>query len=403
MEHADVAPANSIRGRANALLQLLGGAPAAEADKMLRSILTRPDAQQVLELAAREADKAAQPRLVDLLLSADAAWPPKLWVLARAGELARQSGRARLFEARIAELVQAHAPISFRELDYIEMFPNHMRAALREAKYAGAGGTEHVQANLATSHRLFDLLEIEGGVADFLFANSRGKGLDRSGWDRWFKAARIYSHVLHDHDMWRDVFAYIDRNELAAVARELEAAKGAVVMFGHIGYVRPTLGFLRQVAPDCFVFGSGEGRNILNAKANARAALFAALKAVLQKKVVAIAPDGGHGNTDTEISVFGRKVQIGSGAAFLAYEARRPAFWLTLHRNRWQLVPRLVRAPARLDGESYADYRARFASFCEERIVSHLTGRPADLILTRRWQKEVRGFLSRDERVAVDG
>jgi hypothetical protein len=233
-------------------------------------------------------------------------------------------------------------------------------------------------------------LTIDRSVFDYLYERNRVQGSSKAAWRRRFKEARCVYHLVLDHKQSVALAQeLVDEQAAQSVAQSLAANGATLALFCHVGFVRPTMAFLKTLAPNSLVYGSRDGPTTINAKSNARAALFAGLKALQQNQPVLIASDGTHGNLDGEITLLGQPYKVGTGAAWLAFETKCHLGWLRMRHQQGYFVPELIEGPKRRDGEDYAGFRTRFLHFYEQMMEDQLTGDPADLVLTRKWQKLV--------------
>jgi hypothetical protein len=113
------------------------------------------------------------------------------------------------------------------------------------------------------------------------------------------------------------------------------------------------------------------------------------LRTLLQKKAILISPDGRQGSQNssrnTSISVLGRTVPIGDGAAFLAYESRCATMWFTMNRNKGRFAPNLVPGPTREASESFEQFQGRFNAFYERMLNEFFCGDPRNLPISQSW------------------
>jgi lauroyl/myristoyl acyltransferase len=187
----------------------------------------------------------------------------------------------------------------------------------------------------------------------------------------------------------------VDVSAKQAALAQLNPSNGALVLLCHAGFSTARFSFLKGHVDNLVYMAStslskprGAGMSDrISINADARAGLFAGLKALMGKKVVLLSPDGKQGSQKCSISVLGKQTRIGDGAAFLAYESKCDTFWFSMNRSKDRFVPVMIRGPARLGSESFPTFEIRFVRFYEKMLNDFFSGDPRNLLMAPRWAK----------------
>ena len=112
-----------------------------------------------------------------------------------------------------------------------------------------------------------------------------------------------------------------------------------------------------------------------------RGTAFRALKSLMQKEAVLIAPDGPYlgDSARAEIRVFGFPARVSMTAAFLAFEAKSDTGWCNLVRENGRFVPVYVPGPRPDAGEPFEPFKDRWLSFYATQIERVLSSDPKNL------------------------
>jgi hypothetical protein len=154
----------------------------------------------------------------------------------------------------------------------------------------------------------------------------------------------------------------------------------------HMGFAKLRNYFISRYIQNSIFMGSGPaGPRYISISNDNRAALFAGLNALRKGFPIVIAPDGNAGSDKDHISVLGKRIPVGAGAAFLAYETNCKVMWLDLHRVNSRFVPVAVAGPTRRKSENFAKFRSRFHRFYGNRLSDFLSGDPQNLNVARSW------------------
>ncbi|HEY1960779.1 MAG TPA: hypothetical protein VGG69_00050 [Rhizomicrobium sp.] len=181
--------------------------------------------------------------------------------------------------------------------------------------------------------------------------------------------------------LFKDLGRQIDRGVRVRTIRELKASPTLVLGFhGGFGYARRKL--FARLFPDSVIIGA-TGKHTATDGAHA---LFAAREALLQNRLVLIAPDGRFGKESGTISILGAQLPVTDGPPFLAHISRCSVTWLALLRTQDGFTLETMAGPRHEEGEAFAGYRDRFYRFYTERLEEAFTSDPANLSLTINWK-----------------
>jgi hypothetical protein len=141
-------------------------------------------------------------------------------------------------------------------------------------------------------------------------------------------------------------------------------------------------------------------------EAGRRGAAFRAMKALMQKRALLIAPDGPYADDSTseEIRVFGIPTRVSFSAALFAYEAQCDLGWCSLINENERLVPSYAPGPTRKSGETFARFKDRWLSFYSARLEEAFSSNPKNLALhSSRWVSfalKTKGVAKGDDHVS---
>lgn len=249
------------------------------------------------------------------------------------------------------------------------------RRALSHLKY-GEGPVETAKDLIQRADRLLSRIDFPQSDLDKLYEVGRDREVPIELWHKQVVGANCINQMLREF-----VPAARHSGFVAAERRRsaFEGITGPCVIFSFHGSFIPILHAVFKAQ-----FDNGYPLGVVTAAQDPRAALFTGLRALQDKKVVLIAPDGSEG-LNFEIEVLGSKSMIGEGAAFLAYEGKCPAVWFIIVREDDAFVPVVIPFPARQPGEKYRQFKERFAQFYAERVLDFFTGDPRNFVRTPRW------------------
>lgn len=215
-------------------------------------------------------------------------------------------------------------------------------------------------------------------VMDHLFALSRFQHLGRSKWDEEMKFSFALDRMLVH--FFRRPFSEIQTIiDLEAMARTTaKIPQQAVLLTFHGSFPSLLQVIFRHLYAEGFiVHDRGTDRR--------RDMLFSAMRALLDKQSVFIAPDSGLGARIRYGRVCQANVPFATGAAFLAYETRSYTGFYHLSRTPAGFAPDVIHGPRCFEGESYESYETRLLDFYAASIEQVLTGDPRNIGLRGRW------------------
>ncbi len=249
------------------------------------------------------------------------------------------------------------------------------RKVLTDLQY-GVGPIETAKDLIRRADELLSRIDFPQSDHDRLYEVARDQDVPIELWRKHVVAANCINQML------KEVVPAAKHSGLVAAERRrsaFEGVTGPFVLFSFHGGFVPILHAVFKAQ-----FDDGHPLGIVTATQDPRAALFTGLRALQEKKVVVIAPDGSEG-LNIEIEVLGSRSMIGEGAAFLTYEGKCPAAWFTIAREDDAFVPVVIPFPARQSGEKYGQFKERFAQFYAERLSDFFTGDPRNLVRNPRW------------------
>ncbi len=378
----------SALGRLGALLE------AGEVDKAVRQFETiatrgtlRGHRLERIEAAFREAGQLD--RFVDAVARLDMV-PGTLSELGGMLRAARDAGR---LDAELARIGTGRA--DGIALDYVDKLSAHeakfggdIAAILAEVKYRGITEPFAIDRLFGNAALLAPRIRVDRPAFDYLFDRRRDRAMDRAAWDAEVRFTAALVQIIYDANFSiDDLCKPVDLAPCADTFAALCGAGGAVLVTCHTGMIEVLAAFVSRDIPDVLFVGRGvEGADRI-AVSEQIDFLFPVLKALMQRKNVFIGIDGLKGSNRSSVSILGKPFSLANGAAMLAFEARKPVYWCTMGRTASGFVPRLVRGPDRLKGETFADYRDRLHAFHVSVLEDIFAGHPRDIFLFGRWLK----------------
>jgi hypothetical protein len=347
--------------------------------------------------------------LLDTSLSRQSSVLTSLLAAHRAGELARQTGRFEEFRRQVQSFVRNGGFAQVGQFNFIRKLDKRndqeLREVLKHLKFGGIDNFERPNELFSNARILASRITLSKEMSNHLFANSRAKGASRADWENSVKTAFAIQHLIVDGGISEAAQnELVDEQAKQTVLEQLDQSKGALVLLCHAGFSTVRFSFLKDHINNIIYMASTASRpqsgrgapDRISVNLDARAGLFAGLKALLQKKVVLLAPDGKQGAQKSSISVLGKKTPIGEGAAFLAYESKCDTFWFAMKRSDERFIPVMMRGPSRLKAEKFPEFQDRFVQFYEDMLNDFFSGDPRNLMLTPRW---ARVFSDKEGRV----
>ena len=331
---------------------------------------------------------------IDFLLSPRSPAFSQLALAGRVGLLTRKARRFRDFKAKIDELVTSRtSQVRFGQYELGRSLlkraggDQKLARLLCELKFAGIADAKRPDRLFANARVLAPQIELDPRGIDHLFAHSRARSDSRAAWEGEIRTAYAAQHLLvNSHFPPAAQLALIDPDARYEALRRMNSPRGALVLVCHAGFSAVRINFIDREVENCvYMASSDKDPKRIPVHLDSRSALFAGLKALMQKKVLLLAPDGKQGALNARITVLGREFLIGDGAAFLAYESRCDTLWYSMHRTEDRFVPYVVPGPVREGRESFPEYRTRLIAFYEKMLNDFFSGDPRNLVLTPRW------------------
>lgn len=251
-------------------------------------------------------------------------------------------------------------------------------------------------------NKLFDLADeyesrllLPQALLDNLHNYSRNGDMPRRDWERHVRTAFCIDHITDDLNRVLDRRSPVLMNDLIdgeakkEALRQIDPSQGVVLLSLHGGFFSVARQFIASAFEDAIAIQKSEGDDPrrIGVQNNPRAALFTALRALQDRKVLFIAADGTYGKTSAPINVLGIPHSVGIGAAFLAYEARCKTAWYSIIRKNDSFVPLIEPGPSRNPGESFEEFKKRLLDFVSESIESLVTGSPWNIALRSGWSE----------------
>jgi hypothetical protein len=234
-------------------------------------------------------------------------------------------------------------------------------------------------------------LRVDDDVLRFLYRKS-GRSQKFGGWATSVRYACALEEVTRDALRYRvDLLTYTQPDptffDVSRVVRP-----GEMILVNHGGFMNPKLVyFLGHSEGVVFSSKPKEDSRFISAKASPRAALLAGYKAISGGKSMYIGIDAKNGGAFTPAKVLGVRVQLGSGAAFMAYESRCPVSWFGMRWNGSIFVPWKCEGPQRGPSDNLQTYTQRFMDFYVAQLERYFTSDPGNMSLLPFW---VGRFLS---------
>ncbi len=331
---------------------------------------------------------------LDYLLSFSGGNFHRLGLVAKVFETATALGRQGELLDRISAAVASGAipRISLPNIGYaskVKPGDDDFAQAIRILKYGRALDREQDLFQLA--ERAADRVELDRKFLDYLYEHSRLK-MPRSDWERTVLSAFCLDHIIRDFKSefgFDKILDHVDRRATEETFKRINDGTGMVLMTFHGAFVSS---IARQLF-NIFAPGGASMESISRGnweaapRHNPRLALFVALRVLMDKRPFLIAPDGRNGKLASSISVLGRDLMVGDGAAFLAYEAKCQTAWFTVVRGETGFVPLFVPGPRREEPEKFNDFKDRLLDFYQKQIEAVFSGDPRNIVPGRAWMQ----------------
>jgi hypothetical protein len=310
------------------------------------------------------------------------------------GELSQRLNRVREFRLNARALVHSSRPPLIQLGTRLKLGTpsDWLRREIMRLKYVGVDRPTDVSGAIASARQLAGRISIPSSVLNFLYKHSKSEPRSFERWAEEVKTACAIEEITQDGGYFNEMsFNWRESVQCDSASWPLDPDKGALFVVHHGGYMRIRLEYyMGSYSTGMFLGAYSSHPRCIKTAENARSALFVAFKALKQKKSIFIGIDANLGSSFTTVSILGKPVPIGTGAAFLAYEAHVPFVWLMVGRTDERFVPMFWKGPQRTRGESYAEYLARFLAFCKAMLEDYFTGHPVNLSLKHFWIRHFR-------------
>ncbi|WP_118134653.1 hypothetical protein [Oceanicella sp. SM1341] len=318
---------------------------------------------------------------------------------------AAKTGRTADVEAALQGQRAAGVQARFGVLDYINRFhpiPPTSILALGGLKYDMLEADPR-ESFLERARAVMARADPDGRLVTALFPARRNARVHREAWVSRISFACAADHIFQDaitsgfisgrnpvpEYFSRDVYDVTPLERAREVMAAVPQGRGALFTTFHAGHLTMTrMNFQRIFENGIQIQRSNAAqyaRGMISIAENPRSALFSALRMLEDGTPMLMAPDGHWGDSRLSISVLGRTLDIGEGAAFLSYESGCFNAFLTYVYDAGVFVPRLVEGPQKQPGEKYRAYRDRWAQFYAAQIERIFTGRPENIAFRNRW------------------
>lgn len=215
-------------------------------------------------------------------------------------------------------------------------------------------------------------------------------------WQRRFSIASCIEHLTRDYHMsparrMVDFGSYndlINFSKINKILEELDRSDGLLVLNWHGGLRLPALAALEKLFPGFLTITAAVGKNeraISTSGGAVGSALFTAMRAVSDGKVVMTSQDGSNGNRSHSVLLAGRSIPTANGAALIAYETNCTCLFWTVLPEGGEFVPVCAIAPKPVRREKFEDFSDRWIAFYWEQIDAMMKGDPSRMAIGRLW------------------
>jgi hypothetical protein len=309
----------------------------------------------------------------------------------RVGVLAKSVGRYDDFVAWASAIAASAPSVRFTPLEYLHEVnrtgDREIRKALLHVKYAGLDRPSDPQLLFSNASQMAKRMHTEGHAFNYLFSKRRATSLSWTQWEQKVLTAFAVDMITREVRLSSVEQCDLIQSEAGReVIEQMRQDRGVVLLMCHGGFLSYCFSLINRAFKDTvYISGKADGARYASASEDRRAALFSGMRALMDKRVVLIAPDGKLGTKSDEMSIAGKPRSFGEGAAFLAYETRSATYWFGMQRKDEGFRPILLPGPVREPSETYADYRSRLKDFYAERLNDHFCGDPDNLVFLRGW------------------
>jgi hypothetical protein len=244
-------------------------------------------------------------------------------------------------------------------------------------------------------------------VLEFLYERRANRQVEFPEWLRDLKSAQIFAHFARDGNLAKSLLRkgngqdraflrqfkddaalpnIVDMARAKLFFEGLDTSRGLLFCLFHGGFSYVLNPLFVRLMPGHYAIGKSNfvGPDGLEEERLKRGVAFRAMKALMQKKAVRMAPDGRRfgGAAAVEIRIFDQPLQISGGGAQLAYDAGSDTGWCTMVRDNGRFVPHYVPGPRRSPDETFGQFRDRWVSFYSAQIEAVFTSDPKSIDLT---------------------
>ncbi|QDL94554.1 hypothetical protein FDP22_22005 (plasmid) [Paroceanicella profunda] len=379
--------------------------------KHLASVLGRVPARRISDpqfmalLRRRFEQEDCREVLLELLLRTPAETFSSVHAAGVALVTAARLGRSAEVEDIMAAQRAGGAEARFGVLDYINRFhpiPPASIFGLAALKYAPVADDPR-EGFVERARAMMPRIDPDPRLVAALFPHRDNPRIHREAWVSRVRFACAADHIFQDaitagfisgrapvpEYFSRDVYESTPLERAREITSVVPRDRGVLFSTFHAGHLTMVrLNFQRIFETGIQIQRSNSAQyapGMISIADNPRAALFSALRMIEDGGQLLMAPDGHWGESRLAISVLGHTLDIGEGAAFLAYESGCYNAFLTYVFDGGVFVPRVVEGPQKLPGEKYRAYRQRWAQFYAREIERIFTGRPENIAFRNRW------------------
>jgi hypothetical protein len=248
-------------------------------------------------------------------------------------------------------------------------------------------------------------------LGEFLFKKNPDRTRDFSTWLNDLTHSQVLNHIISDAQLLPDVLkgaqpqdkvllerfrkaaAYLSGNiDWARGAKTFEGidtSRGLLLCGFHGAYYTLFPIICQRFFPDMYTMHA-----VAMLSMGSRAVGFRATKSLLSGNVVFIAPDGRPRpeTASVEMQVFGSTMHVSEGAAAMAYETGSDTGWFSVIREEGKFVPVFVLGPRKERGESFGDFRNRWAQFYSAQLEAAFSSDPDSVSVgSLRWRDHLLG------------
>ncbi|MBU0689906.1 MAG: hypothetical protein KJ850_03035 [Gammaproteobacteria bacterium] len=335
---------------------------------------------------------AQQPLLLDLLLSVKDQAFTQLATIGDMLSMGRSYGRDDELVSGLADFLNRMPddairwPANISIVRWVGLLDEASAEQYISLKYRGIPAPVDLNSLLCSADLAALRIDLPKFFLEFLFRQYVGPALHRLEWERRVRIAIATNHLIQDFPMPQAVLeGYVNHEVSSKTFAKMDLAKGVLLLTYHGGFVRLTRALFENQCRDGFTLARLSAEEEGNEeKAGYRDALFKAFRTLQAGKSVLMAPDGPHGSRGCMTTVCSKPIEIGAGAAFLAYETGCSTVWYTMMRDGGGFAPVVVPGPRRETGESYDHFEARLSAFYGDRVTDALCGDPQNIAVGNR-------------------